>query len=83
MEDQGSQPPQPILGQQATWVQGRNEVREGRGRMRKVSLGGGRGGYNRKIPGVHSDQQMIIGRDRHLLYLTLLLPGLVSDCPGK
>lgn len=51
MEDQGSQPPQPILGQQATWVQGKNEVREGRGRMRKVSLGG-RGGYCVGKPGV-------------------------------
>lgn len=44
--------------------------------MRKVDGGGGGRGvlygkasssYNRKIPGVHSEQQMIIGRDRHLL----------------
>lgn len=48
-----------------------------------VLCGKARSSYNRKIPGVHSEQQMIIGRDRHLLYLTLLLPGLVSDCPGK
>lgn len=53
MEDQGAQPPQPILGQQATWAQGKNEVREGWGRMRKVSLGVGRGGgYCVGKPGV-------------------------------